>query len=101
MKSIDDYKSLIRLLEEVLKFYTYEKEYDDETSLIRQDKGHQARFGLEKIKEFNNRDEIMLDNFKELLDIPIGDVTNMKEFGETMEILKNLEILNNLNNLND
>jgi len=100
MNNIDDYNNLIKVLGEILTFYSYKGEYDLENSLIRQDKGHQAKFGLEKIEEFNKREEDLLDNLKDLINKDIGDFTNLKEFGETMEILKTLENLENLNKLN-
>lgn len=67
--SIDDYKNLVVLLEQALKFYANESNYapaipkGTTVSLILLDQGSQARFALDKIKDFNEMYQKVEDEY--------------------------------------
>lgn len=68
----EQYENMVALLKEALDFYGDEHNYDQptgNTALIVMDRGSQARFALEKIKEFTEAtDKMEVEFVKNMVD---------------------------------
>ena len=97
MNSIEEYQNLVALLEQALKFYAYEDNYieNKDKSLINIDKGSQARFALNKIKEIN---EINQEIQKDYIKIIATYKEDMNVKGEDLINTLN-KLKNDINNL--
>jgi hypothetical protein len=95
-KTIEDYQNIVELLKRALLFYANKKNYQidhrlDGTSsatYIEFDKGMQAEFALDKLREFDEIHEKMEMDFKASVEnIVTDDVENVNKL---MEDLKKL-----------
>ena len=66
MNNIEEAENIIALLKNVLEFYANKENYNNSVninnvlnSLIELDQGLQARFGLDKIREFEKADDLV------------------------------------------
>lgn len=100
--NIDEYKNLISLLEQALLFYADKENYTDNgndksiLTKIEIDKGSQARFALDKMKEL---EEMYLNTVEEYKNI--SELEVFEEFknisGNNEESLQ--EMINNIKNI--
>jgi hypothetical protein len=74
MNNIEDYQNLVALLEQALKFYANENNYMPTTlnaslfAEVHLDHGSQARFALSKIKEINDLNDKIQDDYKKIVE---------------------------------
>ena len=58
MKTIDEYYNIVELLKKALEFYAADDNYTQKTmedpKMVELDRGSQARFALDKLKEFQD-----------------------------------------------
>ena len=100
--SIEEYQNLIELLKKALEFYADKKNYEINIprnnvlfAYIDMDKGEQARFALEKIKELSDFNEKIENDF-------VKDITTAIENEDNSDnIIKLIENFKNLNNENN
>jgi hypothetical protein len=93
MNSIEDYQNLVKLLRYALSYYADENIYSDNSPLaisVMIDMGSQARFALNKIKEFEDLNE----NFEKEFEAHIKNI----EEGSESDVIKKWEVLKLLNN---
>ena len=98
-KSIEEYKNVIELLRLALEFYANKDNYGDSlyekhpSPPILLDKGHQATFALERLKEFNNYHDLN-DMMKSITDA----IEEGKNPQEILKIIQENKKLNNADN---
>lgn len=76
MNNIEEYQNLVELLKQALEFYANKDNYftsqkvsnHPAPSMIQLDGGSQAQFALVKIKEVNDQNQKMLDEYNKLAD---------------------------------
>jgi hypothetical protein len=75
MRNIDDYKNLVELLKQALEFYAERDNYDCKhdmnnvlVSNLDIDGGVQAQFALGKIKEFEEFEKKLLEEYEKLVE---------------------------------
>jgi len=97
MNSIEEYKNVIELLKQALKFYAETGNYDAKHpinavlfSQIEMDNGAQARFALDKLEELEKLSQNLEDEF-------VKNVTNAIENNESTDnVLRMIEDFKNL-----
>lgn len=87
-----EYLNLISLLEQALKFYASNENYVQKNvgSAVELDGGQQAKFALDKIKEFDVRYDDGADEFIEKL-TGVIDSSNKTEILKIIEQFKNFK----------
>ena len=88
-------QNLIALLKEALKFYANKENYlfyKDKDAPVAIDEGHQARFALEKVIEFDK----LLDKVNEEYDKYVNGIIEKEESPENM-----LKIIEDLKRISD
>jgi cytochrome c peroxidase len=88
MNNIEEYQNLIGLMKKALEFYAdpknYEGECEDNTPIVADELGSQARFVLEKLEQLENLNKVMEDEYTK--DVTDKDVLNaIEEFKKTVE----------------
>jgi hypothetical protein len=83
MNSIEELQSLVNLMQEALKFYADERNYDGPMGNIApidlDEHGSQARFVLNKVKELNEQNQKIQDEYDKL----VLEAENFEPNGET------------------
>jgi hypothetical protein len=87
MNSIEEYQNLVEILKQALMFYAEGNNYNMEV-----DCGHQARFALSKIEEFEKANQNIEDVF-------ISQIDEMSSIVENIDNMNEDEILNALRKL--
>jgi hypothetical protein len=90
----EEYQNLIELLKQALLFYGKKENYEPDSDLIDKDKGHQARFALEKIKEFSENTEKLEQEFMEQISEAVKNNesdTNILALIEEYKQIKNVD----------
>ena len=90
MNNIEEYQNLVELLKQALEFYANKDNYftskevsnHPAPSMIQLDGGSQAQFALVKIKEVNDQNQKMLDEYNKLAD----EADQLESDGETNPI---------------